>query len=91
MWSTSTFKNAETAGEEPFKDIHAQPLPGFHHPTLPHLLKNDVSLSDDMGREPLVFSFVQYVCMNCGFTSMYVGDMDDITNLPKTKGWKKVT
>jgi hypothetical protein len=52
---------------------------------------NDISLSDDTGREPLVFSFVPYVCMNCGFTSMYVGDMDDITNLPKTKGWKKVT
>jgi hypothetical protein len=52
---------------------------------------NDVSLSDDTGREPLVFSFVPYVCMNCGFTSMYVGDMDDIKNLPKTKGWKNVT
>jgi predicted nucleic-acid-binding Zn-ribbon protein len=51
---------------------------------------NDVSLSDDMGREALVFSFVPYVCMNCGFTSMYVGDMDDIKNLPRTKGWIKV-
>jgi hypothetical protein len=51
---------------------------------------NDVSLSDDTGREPLVFSFVPYVCMSCGFTSMYVGDMDDIKNLPKTKGWKNV-
>ena len=49
-----------------------------------------VLVCDDTEEEELDFSFVPYVCMNCGFTSMYVGDMNDIKDLPKTKGWKKV-
>jgi hypothetical protein len=27
--------------------------------------------------------------MNCGFTAMYVEHMNDIKDLPKTKGWEK--
>jgi hypothetical protein len=34
-------------------------------------------------------AFVPYICMNCGFTAMYVQDMEAIKDLPKTKGWNK--
>ncbi len=51
---------------------------------------NNLSLSDDMGREKIVFSFMPYVCMNCGYVAIYISDMNDVKDLPKTKGWKKV-
>jgi predicted nucleic-acid-binding Zn-ribbon protein len=34
--------------------------------------------------------FTPYICMGCGFTAMYVNDMNDIKDLPKLEGWKKV-
>lgn len=34
-------------------------------------------------------AFVPYICMNCGFTAMFVQDMETINDLPKTDGWKK--
>jgi predicted Zn-ribbon and HTH transcriptional regulator len=50
----------------------------------------ELSLSDDMGREKIVFSFIPYVCMSCGYVAMYISDLNDIKDLPIIKGWKKV-
>jgi hypothetical protein len=50
----------------------------------------NITILDEEGEERLEFYFQPYVCMNCGFTSMYVGNMDDIKDLPRTEGWKKV-
>jgi len=35
-------------------------------------------------------SFIPYVCMSCGFTAMYIESMDDIKDLLKAKGWRKI-
>lgn len=49
-----------------------------------------VRLVDDNGApNPSSIAFVPYICMNCGFTAMYVEHMNDIKDLPKTKGWEK--
>lgn len=34
--------------------------------------------------------FVPYVCVNCGFTAMFVKDLEAVQSLPKAKDWKKV-
>jgi predicted nucleic-acid-binding Zn-ribbon protein len=63
----------------------------YENPELTYSVDGDnLSLSDEMGREKIVFSFMPYVCMDCGYVAMYISDMNDVTNLPKTKGWKKV-
>jgi predicted nucleic-acid-binding Zn-ribbon protein len=46
-----------------------------------------VYLMDD-GRK---FDIQAHFCMNCGFTAIYVQDMETIKDLPKTAGWTKVT
>ena len=48
-----------------------------------------VDLEDEGGEDELEATFIPYICKNCGFTAMYVEDMDDIKGLPKIKGWKK--
>jgi len=49
-----------------------------------------VDLEDDDGNDELGTEFVPYICMNCGFTALYVEDLDDVKDLPKMKGWKRV-
>ncbi len=49
-----------------------------------------VDLEDEDGNDDLGTDFIPYICMSCGFTAMYVEDVDDIKDLPKTNGWKKV-
>ena len=50
-----------------------------------------VRLIDDNGTpNPASIAFVPYICMRCGFTAMYVEKLDDIKELPTTKGWKQV-
>ncbi len=51
---------------------------------------NAVRLRDDHGNIVPTAKFVPYICMNCGFTAMYVDNMDDIKDLPKTAGWEQV-
>ena len=36
-------------------------------------------------------AFVPYICINCGYSAMYVQEMEAITGLPTTTGWEKVT
>ncbi len=49
-----------------------------------------VDMTDDDGVDDLGAAFTPYICTNCGFTAMFVEDMEDIKDLPQTKGWKKV-
>ena len=48
-----------------------------------------VYLRDENGTENPRAAFVPYICMDCGFTAMYVQDMEAIKDLPKAKGWQK--
>ncbi len=45
-----------------------------------------VDLEDDKNEIYLT----AYVCKDCGFAAMFVEDLDDIKDLPKMKGWKRV-
>ena len=36
-------------------------------------------------------TFIPYICASCGFTAMYIESMDDIEELLKDKGWRKVS
>jgi len=49
-----------------------------------------VDLEDEDGNDDLGADFIPYICTGCGFTAMYVEDLGDIKDLPKTNGWKKV-
>lgn len=50
-----------------------------------------VRLVDDSGSSnPASIAFVPYICMNCGFTAMFVEHMDDIKDLPRSEGWEQV-
>ncbi len=49
-----------------------------------------VDIEDDDGNDVLEAGLIPYICTNCGFTAMYLEDMEDIKDLPKKKGWKKV-
>jgi predicted nucleic-acid-binding Zn-ribbon protein len=49
-----------------------------------------VDLEDHSGREDLGITFIPYLCLRCGFTAMYVESLDELEDLPKTEGWKKV-
>ena len=35
--------------------------------------------------------FKPYVCINCGFASLYADDTDELAKLTKAKEWKKVS
>ncbi len=32
-----------------------------------------------------------YVCARCGFTAMYIDSMDELQELIKSEGWKRVS
>jgi predicted nucleic-acid-binding Zn-ribbon protein len=34
--------------------------------------------------------FTPYICVRCGFTAMYVEEMDELPDLVKEKGWVRV-
>jgi hypothetical protein len=50
-----------------------------------------VALEDQWGHEDLEMAFIPYVCLKCGFTAMYAENLDELEELPKAKGWKKVS
>ncbi len=50
-----------------------------------------LDLEDEDGIADLEAYFIPYICMGCGFTALYVEDLNEISDLPQTKGWKKVS
>jgi predicted nucleic-acid-binding Zn-ribbon protein len=36
-------------------------------------------------------AFVPYICLNCGYSAMYLQEMVAIKDLTQTTGWEKVT
>lgn len=38
----------------------------------------------------LEIDLIPYICTNCGFTAMYVAEIEDAQELSKTNGWKRV-
>jgi ribosomal protein S27AE len=61
-----------------------------NHKVTFHASNTKVYLEDADGNVDIEAAFVPYICMDCGFTAMYVNDMNDIKDLPKLEGWKKV-
>ena len=63
----------------------------YANPTERFLASNTrVHLAIEGGDVDVSTAFTPYICMNCGFTAMYVKDMKDIQDIPKTKGWMRV-
>ncbi len=49
----------------------------------------DMVQLSDVDNELQIY-LIPYICTNCGFTAMFVADMDDVKDLPEMNGWEKV-
>jgi len=66
-------------------EVYANPAVKFYGSN------NKVYLMED-NRDPsadVSAHFIPYICMSCGFTAMYVDDLNNLKDLPKKKGWAK--